>query len=187
MRHPIRAIAPATAAALLMLSACSDEPAEVDTANLAVTPADDVDAVIFYPAGTAASLDTANMRSEVERMRAVGAGAQGETSDSGKASGSGAGADQSDQGGGVSGADGTDGTAAGGFASVDVDGDGRLTPAEYAIHRLPSETAAREGATNDEQPPYVSDEALNEVATGFRQLDTDGDFYLSEQEFQAEA
>ena len=79
---------------------------------------------------------------------------------------------------------GTSGT--GDFADLDRDDDNRLTPAEYAIHRLPSETAARQGATNDENPPFVSDEALNEVATRFSQLDTNGDFYLSEEEFRAD-
>ena len=86
---------------------------------------------------------------------------------------------------GTAAAGGASGGGSGGFAELDRDSDSRLSPAEYAIHALPSETAARQGATNDENPPYVSDEALNSVATSFRRLDTNGDFFLSEEEFQA--
>lgn len=195
------------AAALLTLGGCGDgAEQEVAEANMAA-PVGDLapDAVIIYPAGTEGSLEMNAMRSEVQRLQREGgsqaaggtsgagmgnqsstagmAGASGENQSASAGSAGGEGGNQSSS----AGMNGGQAGAAAGMGGFDRDNDGRLSPAEYAIHTLPSETAARQGATNDENPPFVSDEALNQVITSFRQLDKNGDFFLSADEFQPKA
>ena len=161
------------AAAFLGLAACgNDDSVE---SNLATVPATGIpEMVVVYPLGTAASLDLVPLRSEIDRLRRTD-GSATPTSDEGAAAGSGQ----------NSAAAGPEGSGAGGstFAVTDLDDDNRLSPAEYAIHTLPSETPARQGATNDQQPPFVSDEALNETVMNFRKRDRNGDFFLSKEEF----
>ena len=174
------------AAALVGLSGCGDEDPEIAEANVAApTGLGPPDAVIIYPAGTQASLETNALRAEVERLR----GSQSTASGPGAADGQPQNGSQAQADSGP--ADGGEPSAAqaggpSGMAGYDRDNDGRLSPAEYAIHALPGETPARQGATNDENPPYVSDEALNRIATEFSRLDRNGDFYLSTDEFQAD-
>lgn len=195
MRFRTNCLSALAAAAALGLAGCGDNDREAETAdaNLAIPPAGGPDAVIIYPAGTAASLEPGAMRAEVERLQREGgmqttpnqtqggakAGDQDGTGDTGGGN--------TGTGSGTSGAAGGQAGGAVGFSGLDRDNDSRLSPAEYAIHALPSETPARQGATDDENPPYVSDEALNRAATSFRRLDRDGNFFLSEQEFQPDA
>lgn len=207
MRNPANCFRTLAAAAVLTLGACGDDAEqEVAEANMAA-PAGDLapDAVIIYPAGTEASLEANAMRTEVERLQreggtaamAGGAGTQAEGAAGNMAMGNQSGGTAMTGAGNQSGTAGTAGGqtgnqggsagsagAAAGMAGLDRDNDGRLSPAEYAIHALPSETPARQGATNDQKPPYVSDEALNQVVTSFRRLDRNGDFFLSAEEFQ---
>ena len=213
MRYRANCFTTLAAAAVLTLGACGDGgEQEVAEANMAA-PAGDVapDAIIIYPAGTEGSLEMNAMRSEVDRLR--GQGGAGASAGAGGAQAGGAagsmdtgnqsstagmtGAETQNQS-GTAGTAGTQGGASGssagmsaaqpgaaaGMAGFDRDSDGRLSPAEYAIFALPSETPARQGATNDEKPPFVSDEALNKVVTSFRRLDRNGDFFLSAEEFQ---
>ena len=200
MRHWYRRLAPTAAAAALILSACGDDR-ETQTADLNLTSpeagaagAGGPDAVVIYPIGTEASLEANAMRSEVERMQreqSGGAAQAGAADAAGQSGNQMSGTMTGTEGGNTQGAaaqagGGASGAAGGGasFAALDRDADGRLSPAEYAIHALPGETPARQGATNDEKPPYVSDEALNKVATSFRGLDSNGDFFLSDSEFK---
>ena len=185
MQHRKRAFAPAAAAAALILTACGDgREDEVAEANVAAPQGTiEADHVTVYPAGTAVSLETNVMRAEVERLRREGgdAGTQGASGQNqGQPAGGTAGQGRGQDGGGAGGA----GGGATGFAGFDRDSDGRLSPAEYAIYNLPGETPARQGATNDDNPPFVSDEALNKSATSFRRLDSNGDFFLSPEEFR---
>lgn len=181
MRKGMTRFAPAAAAAL-MLVACGDteDEAEIADANLAL-PAEDISAtdgpaaVVIYPVGTAASLEMNAIRAEVERLQRESGGSARQLPSQPD--------DQTDgeesRATGNFSADG--GTA--GFTASDRDNDGRLSPAEYAIYALSEETPARQGAVNDESAPFVSDEALNEVATEFRRRDANGDFFLSPDEF----
>ena len=185
MQHRKRGFAPAAAMAALILAACGDgREDEIAEANLAA-PLDGIDlpdGVIIYPAGTAASLETNTMRAEVERLQREqgGSATDGANGESGGQESRGTmGEDTGQQRGGAGGS----GGGAAGFAGLDRDNDGRLSPAEFAIYNLPAETPARQGATHDEHPPFVSDEALNRSATSFRQVDTNGDFFLSPEEF----
>lgn len=189
MHYRIRRFAPAAAAAALILTACGDDDeAERADANLAVpvegiAAVDGADRVIIYPVGTAASLETKAIRAEVERLQREQAG---QTTPGGSETAGQTGGEAAGQTGGQT--PGESGGGAGGgatsFAGVDRDNDARLSPAEYAIYNLPAETPARQGATNDEQRPFVSDEALNRSAADFRRLDANGDFFLSPEEFQ---
>lgn len=183
MQYRSKGFAPAAAAAALILTACGDDKAEETAAGNLVAPLEGIDspdAVILYPAGTAASLETNSMRAEVDRLEREqrGAGGQG-AAEPGVGQGSGGTAAQA-KGGGAAGA-GDEETS---FAGLDRDSDKRLSPAEYAIYNLPRETPARQDATHDDNPPFVSDEALNRSAMDFRKLDSNGDFFLSPEEFQ---
>lgn len=192
MHHRMRRFAPAAAAAALILTACGDGgEAETADTNLAapaegVTGVDGPDALIIYPIGTAASLEMNAMRAEVERLQReqggqnMPGGSQTAGQTGGQAAGQAGSQAAGESGGGAGGAS----AGATSFAGLDRDNDARLSPAEYAIYNLASETPARQGATNDEQPPFVSDEALNRSATDFRRLDANGDFFLSPEEFQ---
>lgn len=201
MQHRMRRFAPAAAAAALILTACGGSEVETADANLAVPTEtaglDGPDAVIIYPSGTEASLEPNALRTEVDRLqREQGStNMQGGSSSAGQATGDQMAGQANDQmsGNQMSGQAGNQmagesgdgaGSAATSFAGFDRDNDGRLSPAEYAIYALPSETPARQGAVNDENPPFVSDEALNQSITSFRRLDANGDFFLSPQEFQ---
>lgn len=204
MRNRNLRLAPTAAAAALILTACGDG-AETQTADANLTApeagvagAGGPDMVVIYPVGTAASLEPNAMRGEVERLQREQGGGAAQSGTAGQAGA----AETSNQMAGATGnqaagtqtggqsapqpGGGTSGSSAGaaGFTGLDRDGDGRLSPAEYAIHAIPGETPARQGATNDEKPPYVSDEALNQVVTSFRKLDTNGDFFLSDTEFK---
>ena len=181
------------AAAVLGLAACDNEP-EVADANLA-----DINGTAAAGpsyAGTEASLDPNNLRTDVTLLLGSGTGtagtgaAAGGAADGGQsadgnasaAGGSAAGAGDSN----ASGAAGGAGTGAGGMAAGDRDADGRLSPAEYAALTMPSvDPAQKAPGANDEMRPYVSDEALNEAIVSFRRLDTNGDFYLSADEYRA--
>lgn len=181
MKKGMTRFAPAAAAAL-MLVACGDteDEAEVADANLALpvegaSATDGPDALIIYPVGTAASLDMNTMRAEVERLQRESGGSARQVPSQPDSQNGG----EESQASGEFSAEG--GTA--GFTQSDRDNDGRLSPAEYAIYALSEETPARQGAVNDESPPFVSDEALNEVATEFRRRDANGDFFLSPDEF----
>ena len=178
-------------AAVLALAACGDNEAEeaVDV-NLTETDA------VGTTAGSEADLEVNRLRVEVDRLRLQGGGAAG----SAAATGTGAAGGMTDQGGATgqsagTGATGTGnagaanqsmgtGTTGAGFAETDLDKDGRITPAEYAVRELdrvdPNQKAA---GANDETRPYVSDEALNRVIDSFRRLDSNGDFILTEAEF----
>ena len=185
MRPTTMRFGPLAAVMALALAACGDDDAATTAdANLAVPPVTP-DLVVVYPIGTEASLEAGAMRAEVDRLRGTGnqtMPAQGQPDTSGNmVGGNMTGGNQS----GTAAGDPPSGGAPESFGALDRDGDSRLSPAEYAIYALPSETPARQGATNDENPPYVSDEALNSVVTSFRRLDTNGDFFLSEEEFPA--
>lgn len=184
MQHRVRRFAPVAAAAALILTACGDGAGEgeIADANLA-TPAEGVagvdgaDIAIIYPIGTEASLEANAMRAEIERLQREQGGAEAGS----QATGGQTAEPTGDEAGGQAGA-GAGGTTD--FAGLDRDNDNRLSPAEYAIHNLPAETPARQGATNDEMAPFVSDGALNRSVTDFRRLDANGDFFLSAEEFQ---
>ena len=186
MQHRLSRLTPAAAAAALILTACGDGAGEGETANanLAATTGeiaaiDRADAAIVYPIGTEASLETNALRPEVERLQREQGGTQAAGQTNAQAAGQTGGQTAAQAGGGAG--------AAMNFAGLDRDADSRLSPAEYAIYSLPGETPARQGATNDENPPFVSDEALNEAASSFRRLDANGDFFLSSDEFEAGA
>ena len=171
-------------AATLILAACDDGGGdEVAGTNFgAPLGAEGSDILIVYPAGTVASLELAHLRPEVERLRREAEGSAGETG--AEKNSQDESARQAAQGAGIK-AGGTAGSSR--FSSLDRDGDGRLSPAECAIYDLPAETPARQGATDDQNPPFVSDEALNASAMSFRGLDSDGDFFLSAEEFERHA
>ena len=187
MEYTTRRFAPAAAAMALVLTACGDRQSEGEAADANLAQAGEVagvtppDMVVFYPLGTVASLEPRAMRSEVERL-------QRERANRNPQAPQGPGGQTAEQKAGQSGGPGSgDRDGATGFASVDFDSDGRLSPAEYAIYNLPAETPARQGATHDEKAPFVSDEALNRSATSFRSLDANGDFFLTAEEFQTNA
>ena len=178
------------AAAVLGLAAC-DNDAEVADANLSDTNGAAMTAGGSY-AGTEASLDPNNLRTDVTLLLGSGNGTGGSGAAAGGAADGGQSADGNASAGGgtagtgdsnASGAAGA-GTGADGMAG-DRDGDGRLSPAEYAALTMPSvDPTQKAPGSNDEMRPYVSDEALNEAITGFRRLDTNGDFYLSPDEYR---
>lgn len=202
MKRPTRLMLASPIGALaLALAACGGNDAnEAVDANLAETAA-------VGTAGSEADLEVNTLRVEVDRLRLVGAGGNGAGGSAGT-TGTGGTADTTAQGGtggatgqsgtaGQSGAAGTgtgtgtdtnqsigNGTAGANFGQADLDGDGQITPAEYAVRELDRVDPAQKAAgANDEMRPYVSDEALNQVIDSFRRLDANGDFRLSEAEF----
>ena len=56
------------------------------------------------------------------------------------------------------------------FGSLDRNGDGRLSPAEFAVFHVPGVQPARQGTKADDMPPYVSTNALNRSIGAFRRL-----------------
>jgi hypothetical protein len=69
------------------------------------------------------------------------------------------------------------------FAELDRNNDGRMSIAEFAIYDLANVNPTVKGSKDDEMMPYVSDDAINMVAVDFVRLDTDGDYFLSREEF----
>ena len=187
-------------AAALALAACGgNEANESADLNLAETNA-------AGTAGSEADLEVNTLRVEVDRLRLAGAGgstspgaadatgATGATGQGGATAEGGA----AGQGGGATGTGtGTDtpsnqsigaGTAGAGFAETDLDGDGQITPAEFAVRELDRVDPAQKAAgADDDMRPYVSDEALNRVIESFRKLDANGDFRLTPAEFPGAA
>lgn len=160
----ISALATATA---LTLSACgeTEEPVVVPVADTGGAIAPDMNQSIdgaaggqqagtTYEAGTEASLESTQLRTEVTRLQEESSGDAAAKEDRP-----------------------SDRTAA--YTWLDRNQDGRLSPAEYALYELDDVGPA----PNDEKAPSVSDEALNKIVMEFRRQDANGDFFLSQSEF----
>ena len=176
-------------AAALALAACGGNDA--GEANEAVET-NLMDANMAAASGGEADLRVENLRIEVDRVRQARngstGGAAGATANAGTEGGTaGAGGTGSDMASNQAGSSGTGSGTGGGtgtFADADLDGDGRITPAEFAVYELDSVQPAQKAAgANDEMMPFVSDEALNRVIDNFRRLDANGDFSLSSAEY----
>ncbi|MBZ6378188.1 hypothetical protein B5C34_01100 [Pacificimonas flava] len=70
------------------------------------------------------------------------------------------------------------------FASLDRDNNGRLSIAEFAVYDLANVNPTMKEGADDQTRPYVSTEAINMATDDFVRLDTDGDYFLSREEFR---
>ena len=70
------------------------------------------------------------------------------------------------------------------FAAVDRDGNGKLSPAEFAIYDLANINPMVKCDKDDGTRPFVSTKALNMSADDFVRFDRDGDAAISREEFR---
>ncbi|TFI57543.1 hypothetical protein E2493_14320 [Sphingomonas parva] len=70
------------------------------------------------------------------------------------------------------------------FALLDRNGDGRMSPAEFAIWKVDGVRPCRQGQKADDMPPYVGTAALNQSIESFMQRDRDDDLTVSPAEFE---
>ena len=70
------------------------------------------------------------------------------------------------------------------FSRLDRNGDGRLSPAEFAIYRVKGVKPNQQGRKADDMTPFVPTSALNLAIPEFRRLDLDNDWFMSASEFK---
>lgn len=70
------------------------------------------------------------------------------------------------------------------FTRLDRNGDGRLSPAEFAIYRVAGVKPNQQGRKADDMAPFVPTKALNLAIPEFRRLDRDNDWFMSAAEFE---
>ena len=70
------------------------------------------------------------------------------------------------------------------FSRLDRNGDGRLSPAEFAVYRVVGVKPNQQGRKADDMAPFVPTRPLNLAIPEFRRLDIDHDWFMSASEFK---